>query len=131
MHLKATHKKCSGCGVCRLSCTLYNFQEVGPSRALLNVEARFPDPGKYRVWVCNQCGICAEACPEEAIYQENDVFWVDASRCTICMSCVEACPRNVMRVHPRNEIPAKCISCGECAQNCPRDALEMVAAADG
>jgi Pyruvate/2-oxoacid:ferredoxin oxidoreductase delta subunit len=67
MELRAIHANCSGCGVCRQVCTLENFRELNPAKSLLTIIGRFPSPGDYRIRVCNQCGICAEACPEDAI----------------------------------------------------------------
>jgi ferredoxin len=126
MYLKAIHQNCSGCGTCRLACALANFNEVRPARALLNIEGRFPAPGDYRIHLCDECGACAEACPEHAIEQMDGVYRVIQERCSGCMTCVDACPHGVMMVHPGLDIPAKCTLCGECAGICPRGAIAMV-----
>lgn len=51
--------------------------------------------------LCQQCGLCFSACPEDAIYPpipveealESDTYHkVDYNKCTKCMKCVEACP---------------------------------------
>ena len=67
MELFATQTLCSGCGICRLACSMENFKQVTPSKGLLRIEARFPAPGDYQVHLCDQCGECAKACPVEAI----------------------------------------------------------------
>ena len=123
MELTAIHTNCSGCGVCRQVCTLENFREVNPAKALLKVEGRFPSPGDYHIHICDQCGVCAEACPVDAIHLDGGVYIVDEEECTSCMECVEACPRDVMMLHADREVPAKCILCGKCAELCPRQAL--------
>ena len=125
MNLRAIHKNCSGCGTCRLACAIENFQEVNLSKSLLRIEARFPAPGDYRVILCDQCGVCAENCPEDAIQLENDVFLVNPSACNACWICVEVCPRAVMFKQPHSEIPVKCVLCGQCALICPRDAIVL------
>jgi Fe-S-cluster-containing hydrogenase component 2 len=51
MNLKFNHEKCSGCGVCKLACSIKNFEEVTPSKAVLRIEGLFPEPGLY--W----CGV--------------------------------------------------------------------------
>ena len=123
MELTAIHTNCSGCGVCRQVCTLENFREVNPAKAMLNVEGRFPSPGDYYLHICDQCGVCADTCPVDAILLVEGVYRVDEDECTACMECVEACPRDVMMAHADREAPVKCILCGKCAELCPRQAL--------
>jgi ferredoxin len=126
MKLKAIHANCSGCGVCRQVCTLENFRQLNPARSLLRIEGRFPSPGDYRIRFCNQCGLCAEACPEYAIQMVDGAYRVEEDACSACMACVDACPREVMMVHPDREAPVKCSLCGTCAELCPRRALVLV-----
>ena len=126
MKLIAFHKKCSGCGTCRLACAITNYQAINPSKSLLRIEARFPAPGDYRVHLCDQCGVCADNCPESAIKLENDAFLVDADSCNGCGICVEVCPHDVMFEQPDSDVPAKCTLCRECAITCPRGAIVLV-----
>ncbi len=126
MKLKAFHENCSGCGTCRLACAIENFQEVNPSKSLLRIEGRFPAPGDYRIHLCDQCGVCADNCPEDAIQLENGVFIVDQDVCTGCMICVGVCPHDVMFEQKHSDIPVKCVLCGECARTCPRNAITLV-----
>ena len=125
MLLQAIHENCSGCGVCRLVCALENFREVNPAKAALRIEGRFPDPGDYRVHVCDQCGICAEVCPEEAIHLENEVYVIHVDECSGCLICMDECPHRVLFEHKTEETPIKCTLCGECVEACPREALVM------
>jgi ferredoxin len=126
VELIAIHENCSGCGTCRLACAIRNFQEVNPSKSLLRIEGRFPAPGNYRIHLCDQCGICADNCPEDAIQLKDGAFLVDADACTGCLTCVEVCPYDVMFEQKDADIPVKCNLCGECAQTCPRDAIVLV-----
>lgn len=126
MRLRAFSENCSGCGTCRLACAVVNFQEVNPSKSLLRIEARFPAPGDYRIHLCDQCGVCADNCPEDAIQLENGVLLVNPEACTGCLICVEACPHDVMFEQPHCDVPAKCTLCGECALTCPRGAIVLV-----
>jgi len=123
VELRAIHENCSGCSTCRLACAVENFQEVNPSRSLLRIEGRFPGPGDYRIHLCDQCGECADNCPEDAIYLENGIFLVDPEACTGCLTCVDVCPRDVMFEQKDSDVPVKCILCGECARTCPREAI--------
>ena len=99
MVLQAIHENCSGCGVCRLVCALENFRETNPSKAALRIEGRFPEPGDYRIHLCDQCGVCAEVCPMDAIYMDNGIYIIDEDECNGCMTCVEECPINVVFEH--------------------------------
>ena len=123
LKLKAFHERCSGCGTCRLACAIVNFQEINPSKSLLRIEGRFPGPGDYRIHLCDQCGMCADNCPEEAIRLEDDAYIVNPDTCTGCGICVEVCPLDVMFELPNSTVPAKCTLCGECAITCPRGAI--------
>jgi aldehyde:ferredoxin oxidoreductase len=124
MVLKALHANCSGCGVCRLVCSLENFREVNPAMAALGIEGRFPAPGDYRINLCDQCGQCAEACPADAIQLKDNVYLIDVEECTGCMECVQSCPLAVIYTHPAVPVPIKCSLCGACVAACPRGALE-------
>ena len=48
---------------------------------------------------CEECGICMETCPEDAIHLEFDgMRTVDPEKCTGCGACVENCPGGAWRV---------------------------------
>ncbi|MBC2705244.1 4Fe-4S binding protein [Desulfobacula sp.] len=123
MNLIFNHENCSGCGICKLACSIVNFKQITPARALLRIEGLFPAPGHYQIHFCDQCGICAEVCPVEAIELENGVYRINEEECIACRECVEACPQSVMMIQSENDMPAKCILCGECATVCPRQAI--------
>jgi len=93
------------------------------TKALLNSYGKFPAPGKYYIDHCDQCGVCAEICPADAIREENGVYLIDKDPCFSCGYCVDGCPKKVMRMI--DGFPHKCIDCGECADLCPRDALKF------
>ena len=126
MQLKVFNARCSGCGTCRLACAIENFGQVNPSFSLLRIEGRFPAPGDYRIHLCDQCGVCADNCPEGAIQAEDNVYRVNSEACSGCRNCVDVCPHGAMFVHPHCEVPAKCILCGECARICPRNAIVLI-----
>lgn len=125
MKLKAIPERCSGCGTCRLVCGLANYDQVNPAMSALSIHGRFPAPGTYEIGLCDQCGVCAEACPVDAIEEENGVYLIKEDVCINCGECVDVCPHQVMFEHPRLDTPIKCTLCKACAEICPRDALAL------
>jgi len=125
MGLQFNNETCSGCKACTLVCALQNLNIINPSKACLNVYGKFPAPGKYFVDICDQCGTCAEVCPQEAIKLKAGAYRIDRSLCDNCLICVDACPVHVIKVDDKNN-PHKCINCKQCAEVCPRDALTFV-----
>ena len=123
MNLIVNHENCSGCGICKLACSIVNFKQVTPARAMLRIEGLFPAPGYYQIHFCDQCGICADVCPVEAIELKDGIYRINEEACTACHECVAACPRSVMIIKDEDDMPAKCILCGECTQVCPREAI--------
>jgi len=47
---------------------------------------------------CINCDVCEPECPNEAIYQGEDIYEIDSSKCTECVGhfdepqCREVCP---------------------------------------
>jgi ferredoxin len=122
MGLEFNNDTCSGCKACELVCSLQNLKVINPSKALLTVYGKFPVPGKYFVDICDQCGDCAGACPENAIQLKGNTYRIDREKCNLCMECVDACPKNLIKISD-DGLPYKCINCRQCAEVCPRDAL--------
>ncbi|CAB1276733.1 YfhL family 4Fe-4S dicluster ferredoxin [Candidatus Nitrosacidococcus tergens] len=47
---------------------------------------------------CINCGVCEPECPNNAIFQGEEIYEIEANRCTECIGhfdvpqCVEICP---------------------------------------
>lgn len=47
---------------------------------------------------CVNCGVCEPECPNEAIYEGEDIYVIEPEKCTECVGhfeesqCVEVCP---------------------------------------
>lgn len=124
MRIKINRDKCTGCRLCLQICAIEHFCEINPKKAALRIEAKFPDPGKYRPFVCTQCGKCAEVCPEDAIHQnEIGAYIVDKEKCTNCGECVTACPVGVVFQHPSLGQVIICDFCMMCTEVCNTGAI--------
>ncbi len=123
MRLATKDDLCSGCRTCQLVCALQNSGENNPKFAFVRVIGQFPKPGRYEVRVCDECGVCRDVCPVEAIRDVGGHLAIDESLCTGCLSCVEACPHGVITTHAAWASPRKCTQCGACAEYCPTGAI--------
>lgn len=93
---------------------------------------------------CRRCLVqaCAQACPKDAIYFENQKSIIDPDKCIKCGLCMKACPYHAIVYIPipceevcptgaifRNELGkqeidySKCIFCGKCMIACPFTAV--------
>jgi ferredoxin len=50
--------------------------------------------------LCMNCGMCIEACPEQAISM-NAITEIDSGKCTGCGSCINSCPNGAISLHER------------------------------
>jgi carbon-monoxide dehydrogenase iron sulfur subunit len=124
LRIKVSRDQCTGCRLCLQVCGLMHFDEINPKKAAMRVEAKFPDPGKYRPYVCTQCGKCAEACPVGAISQnDKGAFIVDKAKCDNCGACVTACPFGVVFQHPSLDFVIICDFCMICTEMCNTGAI--------
>ena len=58
---------------------------------------------------CVNCGVCEPECPNEAIWEGDDIFVIDWEHCTECVGwyeeaqCVEVCPVDCIPKDPEHE----------------------------
>lgn len=98
--------KCVACGACAKAC---------PRNI---IELRFKGKNNKRVFVgcvnkekgveakrncsvaCIGCGKCAKVCPFEAISIEDNLSYIDFTKCRLCRKCVDVCPTGA--IHAMN-----------------------------
>ena len=56
---------------------------------------------------CINCDVCEPECPNEAIFQGEEIYEIDAEKCTECIGhfdnpqCKEVCPVECIPVNPQ------------------------------
>ena len=57
---------------------------------------------------CINCDVCEPVCPNQAIFQGNDIYEIEPARCTECIGhfdepqCVTVCPVDCIPLDPAN-----------------------------
>jgi len=91
-------EKCTGCGACTKACPkhLIELRNKGPKGMRVYVSCMNQDKGpvakKACANACIGCGICAKTCTHGAIVVENNVAYIDYSKCKLCRECEAVCP---------------------------------------
>lgn len=91
-------EKCTACGACTKACPkgLIELRNKGPRGMRVFVSCRNMDKGviakKACASACIGCGKCAKVCAHEAITVENNLAYIDYTKCKLCKKCVAECP---------------------------------------
>ena len=128
MKIFVDSKKCTGCKICEIVCSIKFERKVIPSKARIKVISFYP-PGTNQPIVCRQCASppCEERCPVNAlsVRKEGGVM-ISEEKCIGCRVCVEACQFGAMMFDAEKKLPFVCNECDgdpECAKYCPTGAL--------
>ena len=118
-------EKCKGHLDCERACSQIHFKDdTGGDHSAIRI---IKENGTYKMTNCNQCGLCIDMCPVQAIKRlPNGIVILNKDTCIGCQSCVAFCPEHVMRRAEGQVVPFKCISCGACVRACPEGALELI-----
>jgi len=91
-------EKCTACGRCVKVCPkkLFELRAKGPRGMRLAVECRNTDKGpaakKACANACIGCGMCFRTCQHGAIVFENNLAYIDFTKCKLCRECEAVCP---------------------------------------
>ena len=90
--------KCTACGACTKACprNLIELRNKGPRSMRVYVACSNKDKGMLTRKACKAgcigCGKCAKICPHGAITVENNLAYIDYTKCKLCKKCVAECP---------------------------------------
>lgn len=87
--------------------------------------------------LCNQCGLCVNACPQHVITLVNGLpeLALDANSCTECGECQRVCPTLALAESTKHTgaqatMSGMCIRqmgarCQECVESCPHQSISL------
>ena len=120
--LAKNEELCTACHACEEACSNLYFKEKNPLKASLRIIINEDDTKK--IITCTQCGKCAEVCPVQAITMDKLGIWrINKKICIGCLMCVAACPEEAMFQHDDLIETFKCVACGVCVKACPTEAI--------
>ena len=91
-------EKCTACGACVKACpkNVIELRKKGPKSRRVFVSCINKDKGGVAKKACSAacigCGKCAKECPFGAITVENNLAYIDFTKCRLCRKCVAVCP---------------------------------------
>ena len=125
-------KRCNGCGLCRLVCSMTKSGAHHPDRARIRIR-QIENREQYLPVICQHCqdAPCMTVCPREAIYRDSELdrVMVDYERCISCRMCSAACPFGAIGFDEERQKVFKCDLCGGeplCVDFCFPRALDFI-----
>jgi ferredoxin len=91
--------KCTACGACTKACprNIIELRPMGKKGRRMVVRCVNKEKGpvakKACAAACIGCGKCVKTCEFEAIILENNLAYIDPTKCRLCRKCEEACPQ--------------------------------------
>lgn len=120
--LPVVHDECVACGACVKACprNIIELRKRGPKDRRIFVSCVNTEKGaiskKNCEVACIGCGKCVKICPFDAITLQNNIAYIDDSKCRLCRKCVAECPTGA--IHELNfPVKAKAAETTEAVEN--------------
>jgi Na+-translocating ferredoxin:NAD+ oxidoreductase RNF subunit RnfB len=90
--------KCVACGACVKACprSIIELRKRNKKDRKIFISCVNKDKGgparKACKVACIGCGKCLKVCPYEAITMENNLAFIDSTKCKLCRKCAPECP---------------------------------------
>ena len=122
-------KKCTGCLMCEIVCSLQHTGVCNPAQSRINV-MKWEEDGINVPFMCQNCEdpLCAQVCPMSCIEkdEETGVMKTYYEKCIGCKMCIVACPIGGTTFDPVEKKVIRCDFCGgdpQCVKICPTNAI--------
>ncbi|MDO5036085.1 MAG: Fe-S cluster domain-containing protein [Porphyromonas sp.] len=103
--------KCTACGACVKACPkmIIELRRKGPRNMRIFVSCVNKDKGAVAKRACANacigCSLCLKECKFDAITINDQLSYIDSTKCRLCRKCVPVCPTNA--IHELNFPPRK------------------------
>lgn len=104
-------EKCTACGACVKACPkgIIELRKKFPKYRSVMVACVSRDKGAVTMKACKAgcigCGKCVKACAFDAIKVENNVAYIDSTKCRLCRKCVNECPTGAITLEGMEPLP--------------------------
>lgn len=96
--------KCTACGACVKACPkgVIELRKKWPKNRAIYVSCVSKDKGAAVMKACKAgcigCGKCFKVCEFGAITIENNLAFIDSTKCRLCRKCVGECPTGAIKM---------------------------------
>jgi len=125
-------KKCIGCRLCELICTMTHYKITNPTKALIRI-VRNDEKQLDMAIYCHTCvdSPCIKACQFNALSKNSktNAIQIDKENCVACRECINDCPFGVPIMYPTDNFILICDLCDgnpKCVSICPENAIEYL-----
>ena len=105
--------KCTACGACVKACPkkIIELRKKWPKNRAVYVACASKDKGAVTMKACKAgcigCSKCLKVCEFGAITIENNVAFIDSTKCRLCRKCVAECPTGAIKMVGLAPLPPK------------------------
>ena len=105
--------KCTACGACVSACPkkVIELRKKWPKNRAIYVSCVSKDKGPATMKACKAgcigCSKCSKVCEFGAITIENNLAFIDSTKCRLCRKCVAECPTGAIKMIGLAPLPPK------------------------